>query len=182
MGFLIWGTCSNCRKAGRTVRFDGPRRIGGGGAALAIAGCALLAGGGATLADGRVPSAPSARAARSLNVKDEGHLHLAGHPQGSSIVEEGSMSGNLPGSVRVRFNVGATVTASFTIYVHGGSISGRGSGALRSTSLYSTFGGALTVTSGTGRFKHASGRGGLYGAINRRTYAVTVQALGRLSY
>lgn len=160
------------------MRFGGLRRFGG--AALAVAGCAALAGGGATLADGR---GPLARAAHSLNVKDEGHLHLAGHPQGSAIVEEGAVGGTLPGSVRVRFNVGPTITATFTIYPRGGgSISGRGSGALHSTSLYATFGGSLTVTSGTGRYRHASGHGGLYGAINRHTDAVTVQALGRLSY
>lgn len=147
--------------------------------ALAVAGCAALAGG-AALADGR---APSARAAQSLNVRDEGHLHLAGHPEGSAIVEEGAVRGTLPGTVKVRFNVGPTVTASFTIYPRGGgSISGHGSGELHSTSVYATFGGSLSVTSGTGRYRHASGRGGLYGAINRHTDAVTVQTIGRLSY
>ena len=160
------------------VRFDGRR--GFCGTVLALAGCAVLAGGGATLADGR---APSARAARSLYVKDEGHLHIAKHPEGSYIVEEGSVSGTLPGTVKVRFNVGATVTATFTIYPRGGgSISGHGSGALHSTSVYATFGGSLTVTSGSGRYRHAKGSGGLYGAINRHTDAVTVQTLGRLTY
>lgn len=128
-------------------------------------------------------AAPSAGAARTLSVKDEGHLHLAGKPEGSLIVEEGAVSGTLPGTVRVRFDVGATVTAQFTIYARGGgSISGHGSGALHSTSLYSTFGGTLSVTSGTGRFKHARGTGGLYGAINRKTDALTVQTVGKLSY
>jgi len=79
--------------------------------------------------------------------------------------------------------VGATVTAQFTIYARGGgSVSGHGSGALHSTSLYSTFGGTLSVTSGTGRFRHAHGTGGLYGAIDRKTDALTVQAIGKLSY
>jgi hypothetical protein len=126
---------------------------------------------------------PSARAARTLDVKDEGHLHLAGKPEGSLIVEEGAVSGTLPGTVKVRFDVGATVTAQFTIYARGGgSISGRGSGALHSTNLYSTFGGKLFVTSGTGRFKHARGTGGMYGAIDRKTDALTVQTIGNLTY
>jgi hypothetical protein len=124
-----------------------------------------------------------AHAARTLSVKDEGHLHLAGKPEGSLIVEEGAVSGTLPGTVKVRFDVGATVTAQFTIYARGGgSVSGHGSGALHSTSLYSTFGGTLSVTSGTGRFKHARGTGGLYGAIDRKTDALTVQTIGKLSY
>jgi hypothetical protein len=154
------------------------RRIG-----LALMGataCMTLAAGGVALASA---DAPGARAARALNVKDEGHLHLAGRPSGSAIVEEGTVTGTLPGTVKVRFNVGATVTASFTIYPRGGgSISGHGSGALHSTSVYATFGGSLAVTGGTGRYRHAHGHGGLYGAINRHTYAVTVQTVGTLSY
>jgi hypothetical protein len=127
--------------------------------------------------------APEAHVAGTLNVRDEGHLHLAGKPSGSLIVEEGSVSGTLPGTVKVRFDVGATITAQFTIYPReGGSVSGRGSGALHSTSAYSTFGGTLYVTGGTGRFRHARGTGGLYGAIDRKTDALTVQTIGKLSY
>jgi hypothetical protein len=126
---------------------------------------------------------PAARAAHTLSVRDEGHLHLAGKPSGSLIVEEGVATGTLPGTVRVRFDVGATITAQFTIYARGGgSISGHGSGTLHSTSLYSTFGGSLSVTSGTGRFAHARGKGGMYGAINRKTDALTVQTIGNLTY
>jgi hypothetical protein len=143
-----------------------------------VACAGLIAGVDVALAAREVPSA---RAARSLNVKDEGHLHLV-HESGSMLVEEGPVSGTLPGHVKVSFNVGATITARFTIYTSGGSISGHGSGALHSTSAYSTFGGSLAVTSGSGRFRHARGKGGLYGAINRRTYALTVQTVGRLSY
>jgi hypothetical protein len=153
---------------------------------LGAAACVAFAAGGAALASGRGAlasgHAPGARAARALNVRDEGHLHLAGRPSGSAIVEEGTVTGTLPGTVKVRFNVGATVSASFTIYARGGSISGHGSGSLHSTSLYSTFGGSLAVTSGTGRYRHAHGHGGLYGAINRHTFAVTVQAIGSLAY
>lgn len=129
-----------------------------------------------------VNGVPMARAARVLNVRDEGHLHLV-HESGSELLEEGTVAGTLPGTVKVRFNVGVTITAQFTIYARGGgSISGHGSGTLRSTSTYSTFGGTLSVTSGSGRFQHAHGSGGLYGAINRRTYALTVQTIGKLTY
>jgi hypothetical protein len=149
---------------------------------LGIAAGALVVAPG-TLAGAADAAHPSARAARTLNVKDEGHLHLAGKPAGSLIVEEGTVSGTLPGTVKVCFDVGATVTAQFTIYARGGgTVSGRGSGALHSTSLYSTFGGKLFVTSGTGRFKHARGTGGMYGAINRKTDALTVQTIGNLTY
>ena len=145
-------------------------------AAVALAGVASAA-----LA-GVAGGAPRARAARELTVKDEGHLHLV-RESGSMLLEEGSATGTLPGTVKVRFDVGATITAQFTIYSRGGgSISGHGSGVLHSTSEYSTFGGSLSVTSGTGRFAHAHGSGGLYGAIDRKTYALTVQTIGKLSY
>ncbi len=148
-------------------------------AATAYAAMTLATG--STLAHAAGANA-EARAAGTLNVKDEGHLHLV-HESGSELVEEGSATGTLPGTVRVRFNVGATVSAQFTIYAHGGgSISGHGSGSLHSTGTYATFGGSLAVTGGSGRYRHAHGSGGIYGAINRRTYAITVQTIGKLSY
>jgi hypothetical protein len=126
---------------------------------------------------------PLARAAHTLNVKDEGHLHSVGNPGGPQLIEEGQVSGTITGRVKVSFNIGATISATFTIYANGGgSISGHGSGALHSTGLYSTFGGSLKVTRGVGRYAHAHGNGGLYGAINRKTYALTVQTIGKLYY
>ncbi len=125
---------------------------------------------------------PVARAAQVLNVKDEGHLHSV-RSSGSELVEEGPVSGTIPGKVKVSFNIEATVTAKFTIYANGGgSISGHGGGALHSTNVYSTFGGSLTVTGGSGRYAHAHGNGTLSGAINRKTYALTVQTAGKLYY
>lgn len=123
----------------------------------------------------------AARAAHTLNVTDEAHLHLAG-TNGSLLLEEGPATGAIPGTVRASFIVAANVTATFTIYAHGGSLSGKGTGALHSTGLYSSFGGSLKVTGGTGRYKHAHGNGGLYGAINRKTDELTVQTTGKLSY
>jgi hypothetical protein len=124
------------------------------------------------------------RAAHETSVKDEGHLHLVSS-SGSNLVEEGPVVGTLPGRVKVNFDVGPTVYASFTIYVQGGgSLSGHGHGALHSTSAYATFGGSLYVTHGTGRYAHAHGNGGLYGAIDRRSsaYPMTVQTTGTLYY
>lgn len=123
----------------------------------------------------------AARAAHVVNVKDEAHLHLTG-TNGSLLLEEGPTTGAIPGTVKANFVIAANVTATFTIYAQGGSISGRGTAALHSTGLYSSFGGSLKVTGGTGRYKHAHGSGGLYGAINRKTYALTVQTTGQLTY
>lgn len=125
---------------------------------------------------------PSARQARTLKVNDTGHLRLA-HASGSVLVEEGPVSGSLPGTVRVRMVVGANVTATFTIYARaGGSIEGHGTATLHSSGRYTSFGGSLSVTHGSGRYAHAHGSGGLYGVIERRTDALTVQTTGTLDY
>jgi hypothetical protein len=101
-----------------------------------------------------------ARASRSLNVTDEAHLHVT-NSEGAYLVEEGAASGALRGTVEVDFNIGVTVTGSFTIYVRGGgSISGHGSARLRTTGTYASFGGNMSVSYGTGRYAHAHRRCG----------------------
>ena len=63
-----------------------------------------------------------------------------------------------------------------------GAIRGHGAGKLRSAGRYATFGGWLQITGGSGRYAHARGNGGLYGAINRDTDALTVQTTGTISF
>jgi hypothetical protein len=131
---------------------------------------------------GRAAPSASARAAHVVSAADTAYLHMVGE-SGSLIAEEGSATGGFPGKVKARFGIGATVTASFTIYPRGGgSISGHGSATLHSSGAYATFGGTMSVSHGTGRYAHAHGTGGLYGSINRRTYALTVQTTGKLYY
>jgi hypothetical protein len=144
---------------------------------IASAGAAL-----AFAAAGAHAAIAARAAARALSVDDTGHLHLL-HASGSILMEEGPVSGTLPGTTRVRLDVGAGVTASFTIDSRaGGSISGNGSASLHNSSRYSSFGGSLSVSHGTGRYAHAHGVGRLYGVIDRRTDEVTVQAIGTLHY
>jgi len=125
---------------------------------------------------------PAARAAHTLKVTDTGHLHYL-HSSGSLLLEEGSATGTVPGNLKVRFNVGATVTAKFTLYPrNGGSISGHAEGKLHSSGRYASFGGTMSVKAGSGRYSHAHGHGGFYGVIDRETYALTVQTTGTFSY
>jgi hypothetical protein len=148
-------------------------------APLAFAVALALPGAGTAIAQ-RVRD-PSAHGARTLSVADTAHLRYRGS-SGSTLIEEGPASGGLPGTVKVRFNVGASVSAAFTISTPHGAVIGRGTGALHSSGMYASFGGSMFVTGGTGRYRHAHGHGGFYGVINRRTYALTVQTTGRLSY
>jgi hypothetical protein len=126
-----------------------------------------------------------ARAARALDVNDTAHLRYVKEAD-AQLVDEGPATGTLPGTVRVSFDVGATVAANFTIYAQGGSIVGHGTGTLHTSKnrsdVYVSFGGTLTVSHGTGRYAHAHGTGGFYGDVDRKTYAATIQTTGTLSY
>ncbi len=124
---------------------------------------------------------PFAYLARTLNVTDEARLHYH-ESAGSSLIEEGRATGGLPGAVKVHFAVGPTVSASFTISTRNGSLIGHGTGVLHSSGTYASFRGSMSITRGTGRYLHAHGHGGFYGVLNRKTYALTVQTTGSLSY
>jgi|HubBroStandDraft_2_1064218.scaffolds.fasta_scaffold03144_2 hypothetical protein len=125
-----------------------------------------------------------AHAASVLNVHDEGRLRFI-HASGSVIIDEGPVSGTLPGSVRVRFLYDGEpqVSAQFTITGRSGSISAHATGRLSSpTSASPSFSGHMTITGGSGRYAHVHGSGELFGVYYRRSYALTVQAIGKLPY
>lgn len=150
---------------------------------LAIFPCGALAGGGAHAAQSTGDHALSAHAARTLSATDEARMHyVQGRSSGARLFEEGTAHGTLPGSMRANCNLGATLTAAFTIYTNGGTIVGHGSATPHGSGVYESFSGTLIVTGGTGRYAHAHGHAGLYGTFNRRTYALTVQTTGSLSY
>lgn len=131
-----------------------------------------------------VPAAqrsPSAHAAHILNATDTAHLHYV-RSSGSLLFEEGSTTGTLPGSMRAHVNIGPTTSGTFTIYTHGGTITGHGSATMHGSGSYESFAGTLMATGGTNRYAHAHGHAGLYGTFNRKTYALLVQTTGRLVY
>lgn len=159
------------------------RRRGGANAGLAIMLCLGIVLGSSVSAPVRAEAAPAAHAAHSLKTADTARLtYNEEHSQGSWLYEEGSALGTFPGSMRANCNITAVLTATFTIYVHGGSISGHAHAAVHGSGLYQSFGGYLEATGGTGKYAHAHGRGGFYGVLNRNTYNMTVQTTGTLSY
>lgn len=123
-----------------------------------------------------------AHGARTLRAVDTAHLHRT-HCSCNEILEEGVAKGALPGTVRAYVTVGAPIIFRFTITVRGGgTISGEGSGKPRGNPAEPSFAGTMTVTRGTGRYRHAHGKGGFYGTLNRSTYAAVMQTTGTLSY
>ncbi|MHB1539114.1 MAG: hypothetical protein ACYCUM_12915 [Solirubrobacteraceae bacterium] len=162
---------------GEELMLGGPRGalIGRGKGRAAMRALAGLAAAAATLA-----GASPALASRTLHVTDSAHLHPIGG--GAALNETGKATGTLPGTVRVTLTIHQyTANSHFTIEAKGGSISGSGTGKLKTgKGGYASFGGALTVTGGTGTYRKARGKGGLYGTINRRTDAMTVTVRGQL--
>ena len=123
-------------------------------------------------------------AARTLHVRDEGHLRFLSS-SGSQLIDEGPASGTIPGNVRVRFtyNGNPEVFAQFTIRGHHGSIMGHAHGRLSNpTSTSPSLRGSLSITGGSGRYAHAGGGGELFGVFNRRSYGLIVQTIATLRY
>ena len=128
-----------------------------------------------------MPGARKAHAARTLDGTDTAHLHLVRQDE-SLLFEEGSAGGALPGRMRANLTVGSRFTGACTIYTRYGSITGRGSATAHGTGRFQSFSGSFTVTRGSGRYRHIRGTTKLYGTFDRRTFAVVVQTVGRLSY
>jgi hypothetical protein len=122
--------------------------------------------------------------ARVLNVRDEGYLRFL-TSSGSTVIDAGHVHGTLPGAGRVRFvyNGNPTITASFTISGNGWTLHGKASCRLNNpNSNAPSFRGSLTLTGGGGRYARAHGSGELFGVFYRRSYALSVQAIGRVHY
>ncbi|MHB8491922.1 MAG: hypothetical protein ACYDA6_06895 [Solirubrobacteraceae bacterium] len=123
-----------------------------------------------------------AHAARSQSGNANANLHYI-RSHGSTLVEEGQVSGALPGRAHAELHVGATFTGSFTFYTRYGELFGHGSARpSRGHGGVESFAGSAYITGGTGRYSRARGHGGFYGTFNRSNYAVVMQLRGSFSY
>lgn len=156
----------------------GASRRGSAGAARRAGAALVLASATIAVASG---SAAGAHAARTQQITDYARLSLVS-ADGNTLVERGRVSGNLPGTVEVSLTLSnGTASSSFTIRTRGGTISGHGQGKLKTGRAgYDSFGGWVIVARGTGRFRGATGKGGMYGSIYRVNDALSVEVTGRL--
>lgn len=170
------------------------RRKGSIPAILACSICALaLAPGGAGAVAGasRTARTPTkARAARlravgvqarTIDLVESARLAFLSE-DGAAIVEHGQAAGTYNAPVTASFTIHPkSVTASVTVYPHGGSITGVAKANYVVQNSVGYFGGTFEITRGTGSFAHASGKDlGISGTINRYTFAVTVKAHGEV--
>jgi hypothetical protein len=126
---------------------------------------------------------PSAETAGTVYLNDSGHLHLTSH-HGFTLNEQGSASGNVHGALYIHLHITSTnhVTAEVSVYPSNGSITGYASARYSAAGATATFNGTMTITRGTGAYRHAHGSGlSFNGTIARSNDAVTVHVSGRLS-
>lgn len=145
-------------------------------ALLAARSCAVAL---AVALAGLVPAVGAAAA--TMHASDKAMLHYV-EAVGERVYETGGATGTLPGSMHVHMVFGSTFIGSFTIFTHGGSISGRGRAKPHGEGVYESFAGTLVLTGGTGRYRHAHGTGHLYGTFDRNDYALTIKTAGTLHY
>ena len=126
-------------------------------------------------------SAEHATAARALRVLDETRMHRTSEV-GATIIEEGTATGSLPGRIKARVTVGASVSTTAVLYARGGSINIRGVGVMRSSGAIANFSGVMTANGGSGQYTHAHGKATISGVVNRRNWAMTLRTNGTLSY
>ena len=125
---------------------------------------------------------PSARQARRTRLVERAALRLTSSEE-STLYERGQAYGTFNAPLTAHLNLyPGHVTALFTIYPRGGSITGRASARFVVKGSTGYYGGTLEITHGTGRYRHASGSNiGISGTINRQTFALTVKANGWIS-
>jgi hypothetical protein len=124
-----------------------------------------------------------AKAAKAVYLVENAHLTLASE-EGSSLTDRGHATGTYSAPLTATFTIHPTsVTALVTLYPRGGSMSGRATANYVVQNSTGYFGGTLTITHGTGTYRHVSGKSvGFSGTIDRYNFAATVKAHGEISY
>jgi hypothetical protein len=121
-------------------------------------------------------------AARTQSFNINSTLHLVGRA-GHVLNEQGTFTGTQSGTIAIRFtSVTSTAgEATFVAYPSGGSVRGRTSTKGRVVGGKVYFAGSMTITGGTGRWAHASGRGlGFSGVVDRRNFHATTHMQGSI--
>lgn len=128
-------------------------------------------------------AAPSAHAARTISIDENGALRLVSK-HGFTLNEQGTASGTIRGPIHVVLKIvsSSSVTAEVKISPSGGSISGSATASYHKGEKQASFSGSLTVNGGSGTYAHAHGSGlSFKGTIASSNDAITVSLGGKLS-
>ena len=136
------------------------------------------------LAAAAAPSAksPPAFESRTISLVESAHLRASPQP-GNTIHEQGEATGTFRCHITVDLRIVSTnrITATFTVTPAGGAVTGAGAARFVTQGAYGYLGGVLSISGGTGRFSHASGKNiGLSGKFNRETFSASVQVHGTI--
>lgn len=125
---------------------------------------------------------PMGTQAKTVDLVENSSLKLTSE-EGAALVEHGRATGTYDAPVTAIFTIHPkAVTATVTVFPHGGSITGVAQANYVVQNSVGYFGGTFTIVHGTGSFRHASGKAlGISGTINRYTFATTVKAHGEVS-
>lgn len=150
---------------------------------LATAAILALAASAAGNALGSRP-APVAQAAGKLSFNVTASLRLVGLA-GHVLNEKGTFTGTQSGTIAIRFtSVNATSgSATFAAYSsQGGSVSGRATTTGHVVGSIVHFTGTVTVTGGSGRWSHATGRNLRFtGTVDRHTFHASTHIEGTIN-
>jgi hypothetical protein len=128
------------------------------------------------------PATRFASAARTMSLREVGHLHRAGKGSSKNLHEVGTQSGTLGGTMDVRI-VTAYTTASvkFTVNPGGGSFHGEGVVAYYVAGNVAHFNGTVKITGGTGKYAHISAsQMQINGSMQRSNFAATMTISGSI--
>lgn len=128
-------------------------------------------------------AAPSARTAKHVAVTETVRAHLLHHHGGTELYDAGTLAGTYSGSLTIDINIAYTqATITFVCNASGGIFRGRGTTSYYAAGHLAHFEGALSVTSGTGKFAHVSSQGlRITGTLVRGSYALTASVVGGLT-
>lgn len=120
-----------------------------------------------------------ARAARTVYLREYASLRLT-KEDGNTLYERGRAWGTFSGGIVARLHFTASsVSAVFTIYPKGGSVTGTAFARYIVKGSTGYYGGALNITKATGAYRHAAGHHiGISGTISRTSFRLSVKANG----
>lgn len=126
---------------------------------------------------------PVAVEARRVHLSESASLHLVGEGE-TTLHERGRGAGTFNAPLTALLTISPShVTGVFTIYPKGGSVTGTTQARFVLEGSIGYYGGTLTITHGTGSFRHAKGTNlGISGTINHLSFALSVKAHGWISY